>query len=74
MRRAIAASQLIEEQLKDRLSRAGAGVGYEQAGIAEAAEWQQKAIELVPEARKEDYRSRLKLCREVKPYRNEPQK
>lgn len=46
----------------------------EAARFDNAAEWQQKAIELAPEAQKEDYRSRLKLYREGKPYRSEPKK
>jgi tetratricopeptide (TPR) repeat protein len=48
---------------------------YAEAGMLEkAVEWQEKAITFAPDAEKEDYRSRLKLYREGKPYRDEPKK
>ncbi|HEV7224413.1 MAG TPA: tetratricopeptide repeat protein [Pirellulales bacterium] len=46
----------------------------EAAMFDKAAEWQHKAIEFAPEEGKEDCRSRLKLYRERKPYRDEPKK
>src|SRR5262249_27614916 len=37
----------------------------------EAVSWQERAVELAPEAEKDDYRSRLELYRQGRPYREE---
>jgi tetratricopeptide (TPR) repeat protein len=46
----------------------------ENGDFPSAMEWQQKAIELVPENAKQDYAERLELYRSSKPYRNIPKK
>ena len=38
----------------------------------QAVQWQLKAIELAPESEKENFRARLRLYQEHKPYRDEP--
>jgi Flp pilus assembly protein TadD len=46
---------------------------YAEAGdYGEAAKWDEKALELAPAGEKDDYRSRLALCKANKPYRQDP--
>jgi tetratricopeptide (TPR) repeat protein len=48
---------------------------YAESGdFVKAQEWQGKAIELAPEFAKPDYRSRLELYKQGKPYREQPVK
>ena len=46
---------------------------YAESGdFAKAREWEEKAIELAPKEIKQDYRDRLELYKQGKPYHEQP--
>src|SRR5262249_12282222 len=71
-KKALEAAQKAYELAKGPNELAALAAAHAELGeFDKAVEWQTKAIEVAPEAQKDQYRQRLKLYEEKKPYRLE---